>query len=436
METERKIEIALAVTMLTSGVSPRYISAQDINPPSSDEKFPNVSTFSQVKPSPVCKAENPMDLTYSIIDDANDMEKSFDVSIFDFDKLAPYKLERVENLPVGFAIETVDTTTLYIVPTNYDKQIEISRDLKQVNIQPGMNFELAQKRTIENSDGEKIEIGILRNTFGDSFYVAALPLSFTSSDGEITSFVKKNDEIIRSVSYITTESDCYPNKVMNIIAAFSNISEFQDLNGEFKKDETYSHISMIGLDRYNKLLEYKEGFNSSRNRLLAGGVCVSATEVSTLFHLIEGSKLEHFRHTTMYAQGPFAPLADEVDATVSVWKDENGELQKYDLTYIPGENGYMKFDVTLIPANIDFNLTAQDGVGGLSDVVFIMSLSYTNEKPESQTSDLLYTLNEYELYRESKHGDFLLNAENGNMKRYSLKSTGMMKLVSLLYTSK
>lgn len=203
-----------------------------------------------------------------------------------------------------------------------------------------------------------------------------------------------------------------------------------------KKNETYSHISMIGLDRYNKLLEYKEGFNSSRNRLLAGGVCASATEVSTLFHLIEGSKLEHFRHTTMYAQGPFAPLADEVDATVSVWKDENGDLQKYDLTYIPGENGYMKFDVTLIPANIDFNLTAQDGVGGLSDVVFIMSLSYTNEKPESQTSDLLYMLNEYELYRESKHGDFLLNAENGNMKRYSLKSTGMMKLVSLLYTSK
>lgn len=45
-------------------------------------------------------------------------------------------------------------------------------------------------------------------------------------------------------------------------------------------------------------------------------------------------------------------------------------------------------------------------------------------------------LNEYELYRESKHENTLPNTENGNMKRYSLETAEMEKIVSLLYTSK
>lgn len=436
MDTKETIGIVLAATALTSGVTPRYVSAQDISTSSLDEKSPNVLTLPQLDPSLVCKAQNPTELTYSIKDNINETKEVFDNSSLDFDKLAPYKLEVVEDLPVGFSIETVDTTPLYIVPTNYDEKIENNRDLKQVNIQPGMNFELAQRRIIENKEGEKIEIGIIRNTFGGSFYVAALPLSFTSSDGEITSFVKKNDEISRSVSYITTDDDNYPNKIMNVMLAFAKVSEFQDLEGEFKKEETYSHISMIGIDKYDKLKEYKVGFNSIKKRILAGGVCASATGVSTLIHLVEGSKLDHLGHPNMYAQGPFAPWAKEVDATVEVWRDENGELQKNDLTYKPGENGYIKFDVSLIPSEIDFKLTASDGVGGPADAVFLISLSFTNKKPESQTSNLLRMLNEYELYRDSKHENTLPNTENGNMKRYNLENAEMEKIVSLLYTSK
>ncbi len=434
MDTKETIGVVLAATALASGVSPRYVSAQDIT--TSDDRTPNVLTLPKSDPNLVCKAENPTELTYSIKDNTNETEEVFDNSTLDFDKLASYKLEVVQELPIGFSIETVETTPLYIVPTNLDEEIEDMRDLKQVNIQSGVNFELAQRRIIGNNDGEKIEIGIIRNTFGDSFYVAALPLSFTSSDGEMTSFVKKNDEVSRSVSYISTDDDNYPNKIMNAMLALVNISEYQDSEGEFKKEEIYSHISMIGIDRYNKLKEYKEGFNSAKKRLLAGGVCVSATGVSTLFHLIDGSRLEHFGHPSMYEQGPFAPLAKDVDAAVEVWIDENGELQKNDLTFKPGKDGYLKFDVSLIPSDIDFKLTAPDGVGGPADAVFLMSLSYTDKKPESQTPNLLHMLNEYELYRESEHKNTLPNTENGNMKKYSLDSAEMEEIASLLYTSK
>lgn len=436
MDSKEKIGIVLAATMLTSGISPRYVSAQEISTTNNEGKSPNVRTLSQMEPSLVCKAQSPTELTYSVAEDDEAIEKTFDISFLDFDKLASYKLEKIEDLPTGFAIETLDTTPLYIVPTDYNEEVVTKRDVKQVNVQEGMNFELAQRRTIQNSNGERIEIGIIRNTFGGSFFVAALPLSFTSSKGENISLVRKNEDVMRSVSYITTDDDNYPNKIMNVLLAFSNVSEFQDLEGEFQKDLTYSHISMIGIDRYNKLIEYKEGYNSAKRRLLAGGACASATGVSTLIHLIDGSRVDHLGHPNMYAQGPFAPWAKDVDATVEIWRDENNEVHKNDLTYKPGENGYIQIDVSLVPSDIEFSKTAEDGVGGPADTVFVISLSYTDKKPQSQTQNILRMLDEYELYRESKHENSLPNIQNGTMKRFSLKSTGMEEIISLLYTSK
>jgi len=435
MDNKEKIGIVLAATMLTSGVSPRYVSAQEISTTNRDEKSPNVLTLSSIETPFVCKAENPTELEYGLTSNSEHFEKTFDISSLDFDQLASYRLEKVEDLPVGFAIETLDTTPLYIVPTNYNEEIVDSRDIKQVNIQQGMNFELAQKRTIQNSDGETIEIGIIRNTFGGSFFVAALPLNFTSSEGNTISFARKNEEVMRSVSYITTDDDNYPNKIMNVMQAFANVSEFQDLEGIFKTDQTYSHISMIGLDRYNKLIEYKEGYNSAKRRLLAGGACASATAVSTLIHLIDGSRVDHLGHPNMYAQGPFAPWAKDVDATVEIWRDENNEVHKNDLTYKPGKNGYIKIDVSLVPSDIEFSKTAEDGVGGPADTVFVISLSFTDKKPLSQTQNLLRMLNEYELYRESKHENLLPNIENGIMKSFSFEDSNSEEIASLLYTS-
>lgn len=439
MDTREKIGLILAATMLGSSSTPRYVNNNPFPNESTNENIPNVLTLQSNDPILSCQNDPFFNTEFNPsldhIDEISEVSEYFDIKKLEIESLEGYELKSVEDFPEGMVFETLGTTPMYIVPTDYDEKIVTDRDLKQIKVQEGMNFELAQKRTIENKDGESIEIGIIRNTYGGSFYVAAIPITYRSNNGEVISFIQENNKIDRSVSYISTDSDNYPNKIMNIMLALANSSEFQDLEGKFKKGEPYSFISMIGIDRREKLYEYKLGYNSAKTMLLAGGACASATGVSTLMHLVDGSRVDHLGHPNMYAQGPFAPWAKDVDATVEIWRDENNKVQMNDLLFRPGRDGYIKIDLSLVRSGVDYAHTDENGLGGTADVALVISFSYTDKKPISQTADILHMLDQYELYRESKHTNLLPNVDNGIMKQYTMDES-MEKIANLLYTSK
>jgi len=446
LDNFQKAKFVLAAALVINGLIPKEVKPAEATKetppiteysktsltPSYSVEIPNVFTIPERDPNLRCISEDFLPIELAEFPEEEVLE-SFDLKNLDLESFTNYELDSVEDLPVGKVVETLGNTPLYIVPTNEDESIVTDRNLKQIMVPEGMNFEIAQKRIIKNARGEKVEIGVIRNTFGNSFYVAAIPLRFLSSDDEI-SFTKENRDMNRSVSYITTDDDIYPNKVMNILLGLTNVSKFQDKIGQFKVGELYSFLSMSGLRGYDTLHEYKLGYNSAKRKLLAGGVCASATGVSSLMHLIEGSKVNHFGHPVMYTQGPFSPSANDVDAAVSIERYADGEIKEYDLLFSPGKDGYIQIDVSLFPTDVKYEDTNEDGVGGLSDSVLVFSLSYSDNKPVLQTTNLLNSFNKYESYRESKHEIPLEYGNTDTMKRYKMDNT-MEKVANLIYTS-
>lgn len=357
--------------------------------------------------------------------------KQFNYEILNIGDWSQYEIEKVEAKEPGYGIEILDQTSMYMIPLRKDNFVDERREMKEILVPPGHSFEIAEVRSITGPNGEKIRLGLIANTYGANF-VSAVLLGATDENGTKVEFTRDKESTSRVVSYIVTEDSIYPNKVINTLIALRNMSEFQDVNGPFKSGLEYSYIDMIGLKAPNKKNEYEYGLTSSKSRVKGGGVCAMATGISTLVHIQNGTSyevIEQWVHPVRYAQGPFSPSEYLVDATV-----DYNENTTYDLRWIQGEDKYLHIKTFAIPSDLPYSKTERDGVGGLSDVFLVVSLSFENTPPpQGQTAILQKELENYRDFRSSQHQQNLNpNQMNVNVLGHQLDAK-MQQSVDLIY---
>lgn len=367
----------------------------------------------------------------SLTEQSEDKEEEivFDPQNYDFTEFANYSVKSTELLPDNSIFETVeDKIPLYLIPINYDKEIETySSEVKQAYIDEGTNLDIAQVRVIENSDGTTAEVGVLSNTF-KSRYAGVILMSITDKEGNVLNLVKKNEEIEATATAVMTEEETFPNEVINNLMAIKKIAEFQEANC-FEAGKEYSYISLIGIDTYEGLSKYLVGFNNSNGDTLAGGVCVTATALSSLFHQIEGAKIENTPHRKAYPQGPYSGVPYTIDSGIETYFNDKYNV---DLKWILPESGYLVFNINMAPSQKDFKATTYNGVGGYSDVFFSYSVSFSKERPTNQVKQIDTILQDYQNYRDAR-GSLPLDINSD----YQLKSfpvdTTNKNICDLLY---
>ena len=326
-------------------------------------------------------------------------QKEFNNEVINTETWANYNLESIEKMNPGYGVTLTKETPMLLIPFKNDFFIDNKRELKEIIIPKNNNFEIAEKRTLIGQNGEKVEIGLISNTYGAE-YVGAVLLKAEDENGVSIEF-SEQQTTSEVVTYIGEQNSIYPNKVINILKAVENISKFQDENGQFKNGTTYSFLDLAGLNNPSKLRDYEYGLTSTKAEVKAGGVCAVATGISSLIHQQKNEKYittEQWDHPILISQGPFSPSKYQVDATVDL--AENGP---HDFKWVQGEDKYLKIQANIIPSDIPFEETDPNGLEKPSDVILILSLSFTSEKPQNQTEQLSAILNQYLLYRESQH---------------------------------
>lgn len=393
MEPKETVERIVLASLAMSSVAPIKGNFLDINPK------PQVAQFEQIEFETQKEEKDLTQAPYEFLE-SRDIVSEVNLQDFDFPKLSEYSLSSIENLQKDNIFQTTQNTLMYLIPLDNEQNVLEKLPVKQFGVKQGMNFEIAQKRILINEFGESVEINLLGNTFGGKNFVAAI-LGKISSNGKETSFLTGNFESIEdSATYIVTEDSVYPNKILNVLKAFGYLTDV----GELKKDELYSYLSIIGLNNRSILFSYEQGRNSGGSVVYAGGVCATATGVSSLLSQVKGVEIlplgiGRWTHPGPYAQGPFSADWRDIDATVSY----NGEGVSYDLIWKMNRNGYIKIDAQILPSGLAFDETDEYGLGHVSDVSAIFSLSFTEDEPVGQKEMLEYLWNSYDSFRESQH---------------------------------
>lgn len=356
-------------------------------------------------------------------------EMPFPYEELDFPKLAEYSLFSIENITNENIVKTKEDTVLYMIPLDLNQEVLEEGDVKQFVVKPGMNFEIAQNRVLINSRGDFLEVSILANTFGGKNYVAAI-VSNAVIDGERTEFVANNSNQIESTStYIVVEDTAYPNKISNLLKAFAHITQ----EGQLRVGEEYSFLSITGVDNINRLVGYDLGRTDLGSVVYAGGVCAAATGVASVLSQVDGIQIvERWTHSNPYAQGPYSSRWVDVDAAVN-YNSQTKEV--YDLRWNMQRDGYIEVDVELLPSGVSYADTDRDGLGNVSDVCAIFSVSFTEEEPLGQEEVLWYLREEYKTFRDTQHKGSWAGQESRLAESYE-QTWDVKRSVNLLYLLK
>jgi hypothetical protein len=327
----------------------------------------------------------------------------FNNEIINIENWKNYNIETKETLEPGYTIETTTNTPIYLLPIHKDLFVNQKEEILQMEIPSGQNFEIAEKVVLHGDSNEQITFGILANTFGSKI-VASIVLDAKDKNEIKKEFASFRENAENTVTYIALPEDIYPNKIQNVIRSMAYISQYQELNGPFQKDKEYSYLDIIGLENPQLKREYAQGLTISKAVVRAGGVCAGATALSTLIHQHDGNNVkivEQWSQPAEYFQGAFSPSEDLVDAIV-----DQSEKENHDFRWIQQDNLYIETDVTLIPVNKPL----PDPLEKPSDNTLVLSLSFTRDLPENQSSHLLHTLDNYISYREQ-----FLNSNNSEV---------------------
>ena len=358
--------------------------------------------------------------------------EKLDLGEYEFPLLSEYSLFSIENIKENNIVQTEQNTLLYFIPLDSNNEVIDYSEAKQFVVKAGMNFEIAQKRVLIDKEGNKVEIQLLGNTFGKENFVAAILTGFEKNDSKKIELVSNNSEEIEEIStYIATENSAYPNKVLNVLKALGYLTDV----GQLKKDETYSYLSIIGLDNINILRTYEYGRNSGESILLAGGVCASTTALSSLLYQVNDVEvlplgIGRWVHSFLpYDQGPFSPYWKDVDAAIAYNAKEG---IRYDFIWKMKRDGYIKIDAEIFPTGLEYSETDENGLGYVSDVNAIISLAFTEKEPIGQKEELQYLFDKYSQYRESQHEETLPFQDQLQEKTY-IQNRKIKRVIDLLY---
>lgn len=373
------------------------------------------------------------DITAEITDEeiaqvsAEQEEKRFNYSILDIRTWNDYEVANVEKKAPGYVVEIENPTSLFVIPVQNDGFIDEAGQVQEVILSRGLVVELEEVRELEGPSGETVEIGLLSNTYGAEA-VCAIVLKAVDSSGEDIDFTSRKESNEGAVSYVALYDSIYPNKIVNIFTALSNISRYQDENGAFRAGTEYSYLELIQLDAPEKKYNYLVGLMSAQDsgpKAWAGGVCAMSTGLSSLLHQDPTNLIsEQWHHPKRYFQGPFSMSPYVVDSAV----EEVPGGDNYDLKWVLSGDRYIEISVYISASGIPYSDTEPSGVGGASDVNVVFSLSFTDQYPEGQTERLQEQMNEYLQFRQSQHTDTFESYESFN---YTLSEVG--SAINLIY---
>lgn len=326
--------------------------------------------------------------------------------IEDWPTLEPLEIAETED-----SVEVVKPTEALIIPVTNDYFYNTKKDPTLIEIPAGTDIEIENIYSFKGEDDQIVRFTMLPNIMGTRGVPILILDSGHIDNGEYvidSQNYKKahSQESLASFSYLVGQEEIYPNKINNVLVAMENIAKRQEAEGMFIKGQEYSYIDLIGLDNLQK---FKDGYTSSRAVVRGGGVCAGATLLSnTLYGLAENSNvswedtvIERWEHSSRYYLSPFATNDFVTDATVEILNDK--QRKDYDFRWIQPEDGFLKIDMMMVPNGLSFSDTESSGVGGGSDVEFMVTLSFTKEDPGPQAEQIRAYIEAYEEYRDSKH---------------------------------
>ena len=322
-------------------------------------------------------------------------EKEFDFSLLDIRKWNDFELDSVEKKEPGYVVDVDKPTSLYVFPLTNDEFLDRKREVEEIVLDNKISFEIAEIRELKGPNNEMVSIGLIANAYGVSGFGAVL-LGARDSSGSEIEFAQRNRSIKNTTTYITLADNIYPNKIFNTLLASQYMSEKQDKEGPFREGEENSFIDLLRLLKHHG---YKEGLMSNKAVVWGGGLCALATGMSALVHQDESNKIiEQWEHPIRYFQSPFSYSPYKVDATI-----ETSDEETFDFRWIFADSKYLKIDANISLSGVSFNNTVANGIGGISDVNGIFSLSLTDTYPEDQSEILRSQVEEYEEFRKSQH---------------------------------
>ncbi len=344
---------------------------------------------------------------------AEQEEKRFNYSVLDIRNWNDYEIGNIEKKAPGYVVEIENPTSLFVIPLKNDEFLDEEREIEEIVVDRGMVFEVAEVRKLVGPEGEEIEVGLLANTYGAKA-VVAIVMEGRDSSGEERTFTKESESTESAVAYVALADSIYPNKVINIFNALSNISRHQDEMGLFQAGTEYSYLELIQLDTPEKKYNYLLGLMSAESsgpEAWAGGVCSVSTGLSSLLHQDPTNRiLEQWHHPKRYFQGPFSMSPYIVDSAVE--QVPGGD--DYDLKWVLSRDRYIEINTYVSVSGVPYSDTEPSGVGGASDVNVVFSLSFTDQYPEGQTERLQNMMEEYAQFRQSQHADTFESYESFN----------------------
>ncbi|MGI6484417.1 MAG: hypothetical protein ACOX0R_02240 [Candidatus Dojkabacteria bacterium] len=337
----------------------------------------------------------------------------------DFSEFKDYKIENVEKLELGHVIKTMSETQMYLIPINRSFTIRTDESVKQFTIEEGNNFELAEIHTIVNKEGKKVEIGLISNTYGGK-YVSAIVLSKDEGDKK-EEFTVKDENALTTITYVVGEDEIYPNKLINILKAWINLSTYQEKYGPLVANKTYNYMNMIGLSsRDSRVEEFLNGYILGGGVSYAGGVCVTATATSSMLHRLGNVNiLSQAPHGYKYFQGPFSLPESKVDSMLLISPSMTQDLswKSTDKNF----GGYLSVGANIIPLG-----NVVEDLGIKSDSILVSTLSLTKESPTTQIEYLTSKLRQYEELRKNNQ------VQDRSVKEYEM-STEEIEIAALFY---
>ena len=321
------------------------------------------------------------------------------------EKLLPYETARgivsAENMPVWVFPVTEDYFYNYWQNKN-DKTPASIQELKL----SGVEMEFQNYYYSEDELTSKVSrYAILPYTTGQKgAIIGLLDEGRYGLDGKYLptkTYYKEKNELGKEIDSLYSHSilaEFYPNKIINILEALSAVDDYQQKVGGFVKGKEYSMWEMLDIKNRPG---YVIGKNSAQKLVMAGGVCITATNMCKLMAVMGVTPIEKWEHPSKYSSSPFAGeklTPGLTDATV----DSHGS-EIFDLRFVAPDNGYIKLSIDIILNGKKVKSEyGDDAVGGpKADCSIISTYKWTKKNPGSQTQQF----SKYrELYTKHRQG--------------------------------
>lgn len=314
-------------------------------------------------------------------------------------------------------------------PLYFDRNYNLDKPVTILKLPSGLNFRFDnlyyfRDPSSQDKNQEIVRATILSDTMGTHDLMTAIldrgKFDYTGKYLPTLETYKgiegKNDDIYGEITYWVGYGTIYPNKIFNLLTAFSNILKYQEKNGSLKEGRAYSYLDLIQLSSSN---DYISGYNSGHMEVRAGGVCAGATALANaIYRMAEkaGKPFERtyikpkYSHDLRYPLGFFAPPSYITDTTVKI--DSDGE--KWDFRMVPPADCYISPRFCLIPNGVPTQETPSDGLGILlnkekeeylysSDVNLLLNVAFTKSPPKETSDSLLQIWKAYSDFRELTH---------------------------------